>query len=90
MLLYGGYMSDARLKWRCLFFLSILSCFDLKAKNERSNFFFQLQTQLSKFHTRDINANTEFFMSSKVNHDLQNVLQKSFSLTNKNFSQILK
>jgi hypothetical protein len=72
-------MSDARLKWRCLLFLSILTCFDLKTKNERSNFFFQLQTQLSKFNTRDINANNELFVSCKANNNLQNVLQKDFS-----------
>jgi hypothetical protein len=34
MLLYGSYMSVARLKQRCLFFLSTLSCFDVVVKLE--------------------------------------------------------
>jgi hypothetical protein len=28
MLLYGSYMNNVRLKWKRLFILSILSCFD--------------------------------------------------------------
>jgi hypothetical protein len=34
MLLYGSYMSVARLKWRCLLFLSTLFCFDIVVKLE--------------------------------------------------------
>jgi len=62
----------------------------LKAKNERSKFLFQLQMQLSKFHTRDTNVNNGLFVSCKANHILQNVFQKDFSFTNWSFFQNLK
>jgi hypothetical protein len=35
MLIYGNYMSGTELKWKCLFFLFILSCFDLIMKQNK-------------------------------------------------------
>ncbi len=37
MLLYGSYMNNTWLKWRCLLFLYTLSCFNLLVKDDNFN-----------------------------------------------------
>jgi hypothetical protein len=50
MILYGNYMNNAGLKWRHLFFLYILSCFDPQFVHISTNISSSYSIFLDGFH----------------------------------------
>jgi hypothetical protein len=68
MLFYGSYMSDARLKWRHLLFMSTLSCFDPMHFNIISK---------NMFWTPNLSLNGKFSWEASHCHSPKNQVSKN-------------